>query len=314
MTWQQRFLKNSQITWKPSGYDHILKKILRYLVRILSGIIALLLLAWLLIGGYAVLNRQSLIKKAGTALQKRIGGEAHIGDIDISFFRHFPNITLHLTKVSLQDSLWQQHHHDLLSAENIFIRFSFFSLFSGHPRVDKIFLQQGSLYLYTDSTGYTNLNGILNRTQDASPKTPQKETLPPGVSLSNIRFVMDNQNNHKLFDLDIRQMDCLFTKEDRTLIMKANTDLTVNNFILNAEKGSFLKKKSLSGLFNIRYNTASHIVQAEKMTLQIGGHPFLISGRLFPMYPRTLSPLQLKPRVFFTGRRRPCSRRRSNRN
>jgi AsmA-like protein len=259
-----------------------LKKIRRYLIRIFGGILALLLLAWLLIGGYAMLNRQSLIKKAGTELQKRIGGEAHIGDIDISFFKHFPNITLHLSKVSLHDSLWEQHHHDLLSVDNIFIRFSFFSLFSGHPRVDKIFLQQGSIYLFTDSTGYSNLNGILNRKQETTPKAAQKEILPPAISIANIRFVMDNQDNHKLLDFDIRQMDCLFEKNDRTLIIQVNTDLTVNNFILNEEKGSFLKKKSLSGQFNILYNTASHIVQAEKMAIQIGGHPFLISGRFFP--------------------------------
>jgi hypothetical protein len=240
------------------------------------------LLAWLLIGGYAILNKQSLLKKASTELQKRIGGEASIGDIDISFFRHFPNITLHLSKVALHDSLWKLHHHDLLSAENIFIRFSFFSLFSGHPRVDKLFLQQGSIYLFTDSTGYTNLHGILNRKQDASPKTAQKETLLPAISLSNIRFVMDRQDNHKLFDFDIRQMDGRFEKDDRTLIMHVNTDLTVNSFILNMEKGSFIKKKTLSGQFHIQYNTASHIVQGDKLAIQIDGHPFLFSGRLFP--------------------------------
>lgn len=260
-----------------------MKKILRYGVRILGGILALLLLAWLLIGGYAILNKQSLLTKARTELQKRIGGEAKIGDIDISFFRHFPNITLHLSKVALHDSLWQQHHHDLLSAENIFIRFSFFSLFSGHPRVDKLFLQQGSVYLFTDSTGYTNLNGILNRKQNAPPaKSTQQETLPPAISLSDIRFVMDRQDNHKLFDFDIRQMDGRFEKGDRTLIMQVNTDLTINNLILNTEKGSFLKKKTVSGQFHIQYNTASHIVQGDKLAMQIDGHPFLFSVRLFP--------------------------------
>jgi AsmA-like C-terminal region len=254
----------------------------RWALRIIGGICCILLLAWILAGTYILLNKQSLLKKARTELSKRAGGEVNIGDIDISFFRYFPEVSLHLSKVSLRDSLWQQHHHDLLQAENIFIRFSFFSLFSGHPRVDKIYLQQGSIYLFTDTTGYSNTS-ILQKLKQGNPdKTPQKEVKPPDISLDNMRFVLDKQDLHKLFDFDIRHLDCPIEKDNRSLQLQVNMDVKVNSFTFNMEKGSFLKDKTISGKFRLLFNTASHIIQGDRLALQIDGHAFLLSARFFP--------------------------------
>lgn len=254
----------------------------RWALRIIGGIFCILLLAWILAGTYILLNKQSLLKKARTELSKRAGGDVNIGDIDISLFRNFPEVSLHLSKVSLRDSLWQQHHHDLLQAENIFIRFSFFSLFSGHPRVDKIYLQQGSIYLFTDTTGYSNTSVLQKLKQGNQDKTPQKEVKPPDISLDNMRFVLDKQDLHKIFDFDIRHLDCPIEKDNRSLQLQINMDVKVNSFTFNMEKGSFLKGKTISGNFRLLFNTASHIIQGDKLPLQIDGHPFFISGRFFP--------------------------------
>jgi AsmA-like protein len=254
----------------------------RWALRIAGGICCVFLLAWILAGAYVLLNKQSLLKKARTEMNRRTGGDVNIGDIDISLFRHFPELSLHLSKVSLHDSLWQQHHHDLLRAENIFIRFSFLSLFSGHPRVDKIYLQQGAIYLYTDSTGYSNTSIFQKLKQGSQDKTPQKEVKPPDIALDNMRFVLDKQDLHKIFDFDILHLDCPIERNDRFLELQVNMDLKVNSFTFNMEKGSFLKNKTISGKFDLRFNTASHIIQGDKLPLQIDGHPFLISARFFP--------------------------------
>jgi AsmA-like C-terminal region len=254
----------------------------RWALRIVGGIFCVLLLAWILVDAYILLNKQPLLKKARTELNKRTGGDVNIGDIDISLFRNFPEISLHLSKVSLRDSLWQQHHHDLLQAENIFIRFSFFSLFSSHPRVDKIYLQQGAIYLFTDSTGYSNTAALKKLGQGNTNKTPQKEVNPPDISLDNIRFTLDKQDLHKLFDFDIRHLDCPIEKDSRSLQLQVDMDVKVNSFTFNTEKGSFLKNKILSGKFRLLFNTASHIIQGDKLAIRIDGHPFLLSGRFFP--------------------------------
>ncbi|HVW62082.1 MAG TPA: hypothetical protein VHC48_18660, partial [Puia sp.] len=98
-----------------------MKKLLRYTLWIAGSLGCLLIVAWLGLAGYVMARKQTIIQKARTELRNRLGGDAAIGDMEVSFFHHFPNITLHLSKVTLRDSLWQQHHHDLLDADNIYL-------------------------------------------------------------------------------------------------------------------------------------------------------------------------------------------------
>lgn len=240
----------------------------------------LLLLAWLVLVGIVSFNKPALLSRINTEFKQRTGGEVSIDNMDLSFFRRFPHITLRLSKVTLHDSLWQQHHHDLLKVENLDLRFSFLgSLFAGgKPRVDKIFLEHGAVYLFTDSTGYSNT--MMLRSKDSTGN--QQETKWPDFSLMDIRFVLEKQDKKKLFDLDIHRLNCVVGQDKRTLQFDLNTDIQIHTFAFNTEKGSYLKDKPLSGHFRVQFNTGSKILQANKQTLRIDGHPFLLSGRFFP--------------------------------
>lgn len=261
-----------------------MKKTVRYFLRSTAVLIGLLLLAWLLLVGYILLNKPDLLKKVSTEIKDRTGGNGSIGDIDISFFRHFPHITLHLSKVVLQDSLWQLHHHDLLNVESVDLRFSLFgSLFSGKPRVSKVFLEKGSIYLFTDSTGYSNTSMLHKKDSKASDTTAaDKGSDLPEISLADMQFVLEQQDKKKLFDFDIRRLNGHIKKDNKTIFLELSTDMQVNSFSLNTEKGSFLKNKSLSGHLRLQFNTGSKILQFKQQSLQIAGHSFLFSGRFFP--------------------------------
>ncbi|MHA4809279.1 hypothetical protein ACX0G9_14300 [Flavitalea flava] len=269
-----------------------MNKTLRYTLRIAGGILSLLILVWILIGGYVLFNKASILQKARSELNKRVNGEALIGDIDISLFRHFPEISLHFTKVALHDSLWPQHHHDMLNAEHVFVRLSFFSLFTGHPRVNKVFIQQGVIYLFTDSMGYSNTSLLRDLITREKPEGVQggKEAggkPVPALSLSNSQFILENLDRRKLFHFNISHLD-LLVKNDKSgdntknLLLQLDLDLLVKNFCLNTEKGSFLKDKPLIGRFTLGFNTGSKIIQAKEITLKIDGDPFRFSARFFP--------------------------------
>jgi len=205
--------------------------------------------------------------------------------MDISFFHHFPYITLYLSKVVLRDTGWQQHRHDLLNAENVYLQIALTrSLLSGKAQLGKVFLEQGTIYQFTDSSGYSNT--VKFRNQSGNSKAMQ----PPDLSFRDIRWVIEKQEKHKLFDLDIHRLDCSFDKEEKGLRLNISTQIQVNNFSFNTEKGSYIKDKTLQGVFHLRYNTRSKILQADKVSVEIDGHPFLFSGRFFP---------EVKPDPFF---------------
>jgi hypothetical protein len=247
-------------------------------------VLCLLFLSWVLLAVYVEWKKDSLLEKARTEINTRIGGTLQIGHLDISLFRHFPAVTLSMTDVSLRDSAWQQHRHDLLQAERVYVSFSpFRSLLHGRVVLGTIFLEKATLYFYTDSSGYSNTYLLKDRdgSSGSSSASGANGSLPT-VVLSDVRWVMDRQDQHKLFDLTIRRLNAVINREDRELRFDVSAMLTVKSFSFNTEKGSFVRDKLLSGHFGLTYNLASHVLQTDKARLDIDGYPFVFSGRFFP--------------------------------
>jgi hypothetical protein len=244
--------------------------------------LCLLFLAWIILAVYVQLHKRSILDKAQDAVKTYLQGDAHIGSLEISFFRNFPSITVRLSDVSLRDSAWQQHHHDLLKASGVYVSCNLFkSLFHRRVELGKISLEHGQLYLYTDSTGYTNTY-LLKPKGSGKPGQPGKPGDLPDVELTDIHFVMERQDKHKLFDLDIRHLTCGIKRDDRQLRLDVRPNIHVNSFSFNTEKGSYIKDKLLSGHFAVDYNTGSKIVRFAKATVLIDGHPYVFTGRFFP--------------------------------
>ena len=261
-----------------------MKKIARYSIRIAGALLCLLLLAWLGLAAYVQLNKADLLQKTRTQLGSRLSGDVRIGGLDISFFRHWPSVAVTLSDVTLRDSAWQQHHHDLLKAADIDITFDLLkSLLTFRIQPGRVVIEHGQAYFYTDSSGYSNTR--ILRSRDAG--KPGASSDIPDITLIDMRWVLEKQDKRKLFDFDIRRLDCAIEKEDRVLRFNVSAgSIRVVSFAFNTENGSFMKDKMLSGHFAVQYNTASKIVQFNKAIVKIGGQPFVLSGRFFP----TLSP------------------------
>jgi hypothetical protein len=247
--------------------------------------LCLLFLFWVLLAVYVEWKKDSLLEKARTEINSRIGGKLEIGHLDISLFRHFPAVTLQLTDVSLRDSAWQRHRHDLLQAGGVYISFSpFSSLFHGRIELGAVFLERATLYFYTDSSGYSNTY-LLKAREGSGSSSASGGSLEgglPTVVFSDVRCVMDRQDKHKLFDLAFDRLTAVIKGEDRVLQFEVTTMLRARSFSFNTEKGSFVRGKLLSGHFGFTYNLASHILQTDKARLDIDGYPFVFSGRFFP--------------------------------
>lgn len=240
----------------------------------------LLFLLWIGLIAYALLNKATLLEKARSALQERIGGQVRIGNLDLSFFRHFPNVTARFSDVLLRDSAWAQHHHDLLKVAGADVSCNLVrTLLTFRVQIGEIDLDHGQIYFYTDSTGYSNT--YLLKPQKPGPTG--KPGNAPDIGLTDIRWILERQDKQKLFDLDIRRLYCHIGQDNRQLHLQVrDAGIVVNSLAFNIEKGSFIKGKKLSGNFLVDYNTASKIVQFNDAKVAIDGHPFVFSGRFFP--------------------------------
>src|SRR4051812_2454351 len=97
-------------------------RLLRPTLRILAAAGGGYLLAWLCLAWYVNTHRQELVAKLGRQLSERLHGDLHIGSMEPSVFRAFPDMSFVLKEVSLRDSLWYQHRHSLFEAKDMYVR------------------------------------------------------------------------------------------------------------------------------------------------------------------------------------------------
>ena len=240
----------------------------------------LLLLVWAGLAAYVHFNKARILQKASVEIKDHFGADITIGQLDISLFRHFPSLSIQLSDVTLRDSLWRQHHHDLINVRTAYADCSLLnSLFAGRVRIRRVLLEHGTVYFYRDSTGYSNTYVFKDRKPAVRSGQPDN---PPDISLSDIKWVQDLEDKHKLFDLDIHRLNCDMDKEGRVLLMDIGANISANSFSFNTTKGSFIKGKQLSGRFRVTFNTASRIVQFANATININGRPVSFTGRFFP--------------------------------
>jgi len=255
------------------------QQILKYLLRAIGGILLLFLIgiasAWIYISN----NKSSILKKINIELNSRIRGKIFIGDVHTGIVHTFPKISVELDTITIRDSLWSQHRHDLLRAEKVYLTLSLFKLIFGHFSVDKLIIENASVYFYTDSTGYSN-NEIF-RSKPGSSKN--KASGIPSVEIKNSTLIIDKKDRNKLFSFDIGELNCIVHSDgtDHSIRLATALSALVHSMIFNKEKGSFLEEKKLEGKFTVRFNLASKILQFEQIPLEINDHSFVLTGKFF---------------------------------
>ena len=90
-------------------------------LRVLGILSALVLLAFLGAWVYLKQHKKQVIVFIETEVKKNLnGGSVHIGDISIGFKHSFPRIAFTIDTLTLRDSQWSRHHHDLIAANRFF--------------------------------------------------------------------------------------------------------------------------------------------------------------------------------------------------
>jgi hypothetical protein len=240
-------------------------------------VIALLLIAWIILWTYLSLNKKGIAEKIKTELQKKTSATVSIGDIGVSFLHTFPFISLQLSKIVVRDSLWTTHKHDLLTAEKIYIQINPFRFLLGKSPLRKVAVEDGTFYLFTDSSGYSNIN--IFRKQE-KPNEKENEDYPD-IAANNMEFIVEKQLHNKLFDLKIYELNTSLKKSNNVLLFDANMNLFVRNMIFNRKNGSYLHEKKVTGNCFAEYSLKSKILSFDDITLNIDDHPFLLSGKFF---------------------------------
>lgn len=242
-------------------------------MRIIAGIFLFLITLYVIMY-FLVINHKEVINTlAETQINKQVKGTVHIGDLKLSFFRTFPNLSVQLSDVTLRDSLWDQHHHNFLAAEKIYTRFEIMSLLRGKPKISGVIVQNCTIYLYTDDCGYCN----LNRSDDLAFKKGEAEL--PDLTFDHTRLIVENKNQNSYHDIELNYLNCHLDQRDSGYIFKIEMNSLVHSIGFNMERGSYLKDKTVVGNFYLNYYPGMK-VELPAVSLMIDQQPFVINGNI----------------------------------
>lgn len=259
-----------------------MKRALKITLRILAVLLGLVFLAFM--GGWIYLkqHKKQVISFIESEAKKNLnGGSIHIGDISIGFHHTFPRIAFTIDILTLRDSLWYHHHHDLLSATRVYATLDFFKLIVGKIKIGRVEMEKPNIYLYTDSIGYTNTS--VFKKNKPSKKGASNSLDYPFLQINDGVLTVDQENAHKFFGYDIHKLKCHIQPNEETPSLNIDAELNcrVQRMIFNKEKGPFLEGKSVIGSFQIQFNKDSKVLQFTKIKLEVDQQPFVFSGKFF---------------------------------
>jgi hypothetical protein len=257
-----------------------LKKFLKYFLKGIVLLAGLLLILYIALFIYVSIHKKSIIKQVTDEIGKKIDGTVSIGDVELSFFSTFPNASVLLKKVTITDSLFVKHHHTFFRGEEIFATLSIGQILKKKFPVNGLKILNAAVYLYTDSTGYTNKYLFKSKRDSTSDDKQSSESNElRSIVLKSVNVVIDDRGKGKLHDISVNNLRLKLNQENESLLIDTKADLQIHNLAFNTERGSFLKEKSLEGNFDLRFNKKSGQLQFENIDIKISKQPFILSGK-----------------------------------
>lgn len=219
-------------------------------------------------------QQDKLKEKALSGLNEKLDSKVAVdGIIDITFLSTFPNVTLELNKVFIQDKFNQKD--TLANVEKINFTINPMSLLGESLSIQSIVLQNGKLRLKTFKDGRSNYDILKN----------QKDSTSNGANLNleqinilNIDLIYDDRKTDIFVSTLINnaQFSGKFYNSDFDLVIK----LDARSRMLNISNASFLKNNNVKGNFDLSYKSENQCISFNENNINVDGNQFNILGDL----------------------------------
>jgi hypothetical protein len=257
----------------------VLPRWAQWVVKGLLVVVLLVILAYVGLAWYLNSHKDEVLAKLNTELNKSLNGSLQIGNMETTFLKGFPRVSLQLENTLLRDSLYDRHKHTLLKAGSLDVAVNALALLRGTVEIQKIAINDAKIDFYTDASGYSNTSifkkSAPKDTKEGGGSFPQLKV----ITLDNVEFIAANVKMNKLYDFKVHSLrgDIKYTSAGVEAGIKLKT--LAKSMSFNTGRGSFIKNKELDGRFDIALNKETGIAIVKKNPLDIGGEHFVIGAR-----------------------------------
>lgn len=243
----------------------VFKKVLLYLLLAVTVITISLVIS-------AFLFKEQIIKRFIAVANERLSTPVKIGSIDISTFQHFPQLSIVLNDVYVEDS--HPGQYPLLTASRISFQLNPFEVYRGRYTIRGLEIRDSETNLKINAQGENNYTIIKEESE-------RRESSPLAFELRNVllinskvRYLNVKSNQDLLFNSD--QLSASIHSVNNIYNIKAIGELTTEK--LRIDKTSLFDGKSFSIETDLRYNDSEQLLTIESSSLGLKGSAFTVKG------------------------------------
>lgn len=132
---------------------------------------------------------------------ERLSAELNYSDVSVSFFRHFPSLTLTLDDLSLNGSA-PYKNEKFITAKEVSFGINVASLiFSKSVKIDQIYLSDSFINVKVNQNGEANYNIYKSQEQSSQPKDSSEAALKlERIEILNSKIIYDDKSTKVHFD------------------------------------------------------------------------------------------------------------------
>ncbi|MGV3461446.1 MAG: AsmA family protein [Flavobacterium sp.] len=251
----------------------------RITMRILAVVVTLIVITYLSLVWYVNTHKDEILKKVTSTLNESMSGTIAIGDIEPTFLKGFPRVSLRLDNVTVKDSLFSRHKKVLLQAEEIDLALNALALIRGTIEIKKVGITNAALSLYTMPDGYSNTSVFRKGRSTGAGEGGSFPELRRFV-LDNVSLEIDNRRMGKLYSFSVNSLKGKIDYKAPGWKADVQLNTLVNSMAFSTQKGSFMKGRVVDGNFVITFDEDKQELFFKKNKLEIGGEEFYVAARM----------------------------------
>jgi hypothetical protein len=242
-----------------------LRKIFFYVVVALATIVIALIAS-------VFLFKDKILNQFVTEANKHLNTPVKIGKMDVSVFEKFPQLSIVLNDVYIEDS--HAGIYPLLTAKTVSFQLNPFEVWNGIYTINGLELSESETNLKINAKGETNYN-ILKETQKADASTGEMTLALKNVRLKDTKVHYIDVNSREDLHFDSKDLTASIETKGAIYNIEADGDLSSS---LNIDGTTYLAGKTFRVKSDLVYDDAARSIQIKPSNLNLAGSEFNITG------------------------------------
>ena len=208
---------------------------------------------------------------------EKLEGELRFSEANLSFFSHFPSLTLQLTDFSLNGSA-PYKNENLIKASEIAFGINLSSLiFNRTVSIDKIFVSNAVLNIKVNKKGEANYNVYVSDTTSVDKKSDETSMHLDKIIISDSHLMYNDQSLKMQFDA--KGFNYTGKGDLDRAIFDLQTSASIDALDFTFENETYLKNKKVKAELVTKINTNSLSFIFEQNNLKINKLPVNFIGK-----------------------------------